>query len=89
MSVFLLVVIPYYTGNPYVNLNKTTTKEGNTVEMICQSEGKPDPKMYFQRKGDDKPYSSGAQLVREKYLLTRWAAKSPLSDISLGNEWLL
>lgn len=58
-----------FTGNPNVNLNKTTTVEGNMTEMICQSEAKPTPRMYFQRKGYDHPYVNGPQPVSDTPVL--------------------
>ena len=58
---FIRAVIPVFMDDN--NLNKTTTKESDVVEMTCQSEAKPPPRMYFQRWGSDQPYTSGYQEV--------------------------
>ena len=54
-------VIPVFNDDN--NLNKTETHAGNTVEMICQSEAKPTPRMYFKREGYDERYVNGYQPV--------------------------
>lgn len=59
--IILSAVVPMFSDS--VNLNKTETREGNVVEMICQSEAKPNPKMYFQRQGYPERYVNGNQPV--------------------------
>ena len=54
-------VIPVFNDDN--NLNKTETHAGNTVEMICQSEAKPTPRMYFKREGYEERYVNGYQPV--------------------------
>ncbi|XP_067940027.1 fasciclin-2-like [Watersipora subatra] len=56
---FEVQVFPVFSDD--VNLNKTETEEGGIVEMICQSQAKPNAKMAFQKEGSSQPYVNGYQ----------------------------